>query len=312
MQRRSQIAETPNLEWNITLDGHPWSGDELAKRKLFFAAFSVGMPEEDRPWIELLKMALEKVGVKKALEATDPRLWREAAARLNLPWIPPIHLPVNLWDAYQAAPFSGVTLHLKSGEKLPIEAWSMVHFCWHDCTLAVLCGDKVRFLDVAEVLRVEPNTPSPGSISLLQRLVWLHRAPQFLPFVIRTSDGNGYLISSRNRLQIHRSGTLAAVAMSDEAFQFISLCDVTSVTLCAEETAEFRKQIDQLLRANPFLPLKIEFCGGAVWMITKPNQLWVAGAELLLGDANGGVIFEKAARAGIEWINRITVMSGNT
>ena len=103
------------MKWSIGLEGRCWSREEAGERRSIFAALTEDTASKDEPWPDLSRLVLERLGIREVMRLADPNLWRQALAESNALALPPANLPLPIWDAYQAVPYPGFTLHLSDG-----------------------------------------------------------------------------------------------------------------------------------------------------------------------------------------------------
>ncbi len=77
---------TPSVPWDIRRDGRAWTREEwvvrreLGPEKIELSQGKLFWTDEDR--LTMLALLLENVGVDRAVQLGDPRVWREAIAAL--------------------------------------------------------------------------------------------------------------------------------------------------------------------------------------------------------------------------------------
>jgi hypothetical protein len=75
------------INWDIHLEGHAWSAEELRSRydlipeKIELIQGKLFWSEEAR--LNMLGLLLENVGVEKAIRLGDPKVWQKAISQLE-------------------------------------------------------------------------------------------------------------------------------------------------------------------------------------------------------------------------------------
>lgn len=172
---------------------------------------TVHEPTTDEAWLELAELVAGRVGLRRMVELGDSRIWRQAIAETSRYPLPPLNLPLALWEGYLAHPFSSIKLHFADGPIEPVSDWSKIYYCWHTRSLALDLDSGVAVRAASDVVAVQAAEASAAQIGNLERLRWFQRADPFVPVAIRTSDGNVILVEQRDRIQLDDSASLVAI-----------------------------------------------------------------------------------------------------
>lgn len=291
--RYSTIMDLEAREFT-TADRQRWRG---------FTAYE---PTTVEGWLELAELVASRVGIRRMVDLGDPKAWRQAIADTCRYPLPPLNLPLPIWESYLAQPFSAIKFHFADGPIIPVPGWSKVYYCWHTRTLALDLDNEVAVRAATAVVAVQAADKGSTQISTLERLRWFQQADPFVAIAIRTSDGNVILVEHRDRFQVDESGSLVAIASgAGPRIQLVKVCDILSVRSMTEQTG-LLDRLTQALKESPFRPFQVRFCNGVRWTIDRPQGLLVTKQRLYLGQVEPGRSgYESVCQAGAEWIEAI-------
>jgi hypothetical protein len=151
--------------------------------------------------------------VREAVRLGDPRIWRQAVSELDTLPLPPLNLPLPLWELHQAHPFEGVTLRMQDGQQIAVPDWSKLYYSRHSRWFALSEEKVVRFYDSTQVARGESMRPPAAQTAVLERLLWLQGAEKPVDFVVRTRQGRGFIARGSNSF---RTRSVRVIARSQK------------------------------------------------------------------------------------------------
>ena len=282
------------------------SRELTAADKQRWRSLTVHEPTTDEGWLELADLVLERVGLRQVVQLGDPRKWRQALSEFSQSPLPPLNLPLSVWEGYLAHPFSSVRFHFTNGEIQPVQDWSNVYYCWHSRTLALDLNEGVVVKSAADLAAVEGTEPSAVQCNTTERIRWFKRAEPFVPIAIRTTDGKAFLVDQSNRIQLDDSASvLAIIPASGSGLELITVREIASVRQISEQSGLLHR-LSEALKQNPFRPFQVRFCNGNRWTINRPEAMLVTKQRLFLGQGQSGPTgYESTCQAGTEWIESI-------
>ena len=293
------------FEYSLNLEGTPSRSLNAQKQTIL----NETAPTTEEDLIRLAAVLLEVVGLRQAVRLGDPRLWRQAISELNLPPLPPLNLPLCVWDLYQAHPFEPVALRLANGETVSLPDWTQLFYSWHSRRFALNANNQIHFYEADQVVAGESLSTQATSAATLDRLLWLQRAEEPSPFVVRTVEGQAFLVDGRDRFRVDPSGSLLVLNLQDRPLEFIPLPQIASVVVATLAPKVLLEQLTRLLEASPFQPFHIQLLHGGLYTVHRPGDVLVTSEKVYVakGTLPTGV-HESVWAVPLEWIDRFEIL----
>jgi hypothetical protein len=294
------------MEWRLGLDGRDFSDLEAQKQHIIQRT----APTTEEGWCALAALATEVIGLREVVRLGDPRLWRQAISELGTLPLPPLNLPLPLWDLYQTHPFEGVTLRMQDGQQVAVPSWSKLYYSWHSRWFALSEDKVVKFYDATQVAGGESIRPPAAQTTVLERLLWLQRAEKPVDFVVRTRQGRGFIVQGNNRFRLDQSGSLLIIKQcEDQPVEILYLSDIVSVVLASTEPKVLIEQLQQKLKATPFSPFHVVLLHGGSYTVGKSQDVLITSETLFLGQGReGSEVHNKVLEIPISWIDRLEAL----
>lgn len=294
------------MDWYFGLDGRRLA--DLQIEKQHFIRRNAEVTEGE--WRAFAAVALEVIGLREAVRLGDPRLWRQAVSEIEALPLPPLNLPLPMWDLYQAHPFVGVTLHMSDGQQVSVADWSNLYYSWHARWFAVREDKVVKFYDATLVDGGESIHPPTAQTTILERLLWLQRAEKPVDFFVRTRKGKGFVVQGTNSFRLDQSGALLVLKRCpDQPLEILPLSDILSVVLANNDPKQILEQLKQRLVPTPFLPFHVVMLYGGHYTVNKSQNVLVTSDTLFLAqgtDSHG--MHESVLDIPLAWIERFDIL----
>jgi len=294
------------MEYHVGLDGRDFSKLEPQKQRLV-DQFRPVTPEG---WHELAALVLEVIGIRQAVRMGDPRRWRQALSELNTLPLPPLNLPLLLWDLYQSHPFEGVTLRMQDGAQLSVPDWSRLYYCWHSRWFALWEEKMMKFFDATTIVGGESIRPPGTQTTIRERLSWIERAEKPIDFVVRTRQGRGFIVHGTNGFRLDPSGSLLVLkGCEDQPVEILPLSDIVSVVVADADSKALIKQLQQRLQPIPFVPFHVVLLHGGRYTVHRAEDVLVTSTTLFLGQAGeSSEVHDQVLEIPLAWIDHFEAL----
>lgn len=264
-------------------------------------------PATPEQWRNIAEFVLDAVGLSGIVQFGDIRLWRHAIAERSDTSLPPLNLPLSIWEGYLANPYSNPSFHFADGTTKEVLSWDNVFYSWHSRAIVLFTGTDFTDHWAEKVVGITCAAPAPSHITVLERLQWFKKSEPFLPISVRVRSGNAYMLDDARHFTADPSGSILAIGRPSGT-KLIKTEEIQSVRSLRDMEA-ITKELVEAQKATPFRPYRIKLCNDSQFTVDRPERIIVTAKRLFLAEGQeGNHGFEKVREIGIEYLDAIELM----
>lgn len=291
--------------WFATMNLNP---RELAKSDYDrWQELTKSAPANTEDWQKIAAFVIDAIGVQNAVQLGDIQLWRHAISQRSDGPLPPLNLPLSIWEAYLSGPFSAPIFHFADGSTKKVESWEHVFYCWHSRMLAMLLDESFVGFSAEQVVAVSRGDHAPSHTLILDRLNWFKNAQGNSPVCIRTKHGKTYLAEEPIFFNVDRSGSILAIT-GRSGTELIPIREIEQVRSAKDQSGILEKMVSAQ-KENPFRPFSIAFSNDVRWTVHRPEDLIISEKRLILVDGSEGNHGVKRIReSDVVWLDDVEIL----